>query len=309
MRCYAFYTLDVFTHQIFSGNPLAVFPDAHGLTGTQMQAIAREFNLSETVFVLPSVDPAHRPRLRIFTPVAELPFAGHPTIGAAWLLAVLGAIPLHEPTTMLHFEEGVGRVTVEVAVEQGQPTFVYLTAAQLPMQGPEPPEPAPLAELLSLTVADLDHGDWCPEAWSCGVPFLCVPLRDPAALAQATLRLDRWEATLANFWAPQVYPFCRDPDNPALFHVRMFAPALGVAEDPATGAAAVAFVGYLARRAGNVTGVRQWRLVQGVTMGRPSTLTVDADLVAGQPRTVRVGGTAVLVSKGELNVADEAGCG
>lgn len=306
MKRYAFHTLDVFTRQIFGGNPLAVLPDARGLTGTQMQAIAREFNLSETVFVLPPADPSHSQRLRIFTPAAELPFAGHPTIGAAWLLAALGAVPRREPTTTLHFEEGVGLVTVEIAVEQGQPTFVHLTAAQLPVQGPEPPEPARLAELLALTVADLADGDWRAEAWSCGVPFLCVPLCDQAALMRATLRLDRWSATLADGWAPQVYPFCRDPADSTLFHVRMFAPALGVAEDPATGAAAAAFAGYLARRVGDVTGVCRWRLVQGVAMGRPSTLTVEADLLAGQPRAVRVGGTAVLVGAGELNVPDEA---
>ena len=302
---YAFHTLDVFTRRIIGGNPLAVLPDARGLTGTRMQAIAREFNLSETVFVLPATQPAHARRLRIFTPAAELPFAGHPTIGAAWLLAALGAIPLEEPVTTIRFEEGVGPVTVEVTVENGQPIFARLTAAQLPVRGPAPPEPARLAELLALAVEDLDDGDWRPEAWSCGVPFLCVPLRDRAALARAKLRLDHWEATLAGYWAPQVYPFCRDPDDPALFHVRMFAPALGVAEDPATGAAAAAFAGYLARRTGDVTGPLRWMLIQGVDMGRPSALAVDADLVAGQPRAVRVGGTAVQVAAGELEAPEE----
>ena len=112
---YAFYTLDVFARQIFGGNPLAVLPDARGLTATQMQQIAREFNLSETVFVLPAVEPAHTRRLRIFTPAAELPFAGHPTLGAAWLLVAIGTIPARVPTTALVFEEGVGPVTVDVA--------------------------------------------------------------------------------------------------------------------------------------------------------------------------------------------------
>ncbi|MFO7641617.1 MAG: PhzF family phenazine biosynthesis protein [Candidatus Competibacteraceae bacterium] len=299
---YAFHTLDVFTRQIFGGNPLAVLPDARGLNETQMRAIAREFNLSETVFVLPPDHPTHARHLRIFTPAAELPFAGHPTLGAAWLLAALGAIPVREPATALVFEEGVGPVAVEIAIDRSQPTFARLTAAQLPLQGPEPPEAARLADMLALTVEDLADGEWRPEAWSCGVPFLYVPLRDRTALARARLRLDCWEATLAAFWAPQVYPFCRDPSDPALFHARMFAPALGVAEDPATGAAAAAFTGYLARRTGDVTGARQWRLVQGMDMGRPSALTVDADLVAGQPHTVRVGGAAVQVSTGELEV-------
>jgi len=302
---YAFYTLDVFTRQIFGGNPLAVLPDARGLTATQMQQIAREFNLSETVFVLPVVEPAHARRLRIFTPAAELPFAGHPTLGAGWLLVAIGTIPARVPTTALVFEEGVGPVRVDVAVENGQPTFARLTAARLPIQGPAPPDPARLADLLALAVTDLADGDWRPEAWSCGVPFLCVPLRDRAALRRARLRLDLWTTTLAAGWAPQVYPFCRDPTDPARFHARMFAPALGVAEDPATGAAAAAFAGYLAGRTGEITGTRQWTLSQGVEMGRPSTLTVEVDLVAGQPRAVRVGGTAVQVSAGALEIPEE----
>jgi trans-2,3-dihydro-3-hydroxyanthranilate isomerase len=299
---YAFHTLDVFTRQRFGGNPLAVVPDARGLTGADMQQVAREFNLSETVFVLPPERPAHTRRLRIFTPAAELPFAGHPTLGAAWLLAALGTIPLEEPATALVLEEGVGPVTVEIEVQNGQPTFARLTAARLPAPGPAPPDPARLADLLALTATDLDGGDWQPEAWSCGVPFLCVPLRDRAALSRARLRLDRWARTLADFWAPQVYPFCRDPTDPAVFHARMFAPALGVAEDPATGAAAAAFAGYLARRAGRATGARRWTVVQGMDMGRPGTLVVEADLDDGQPRAVRVGGAAVQVSMGELEV-------
>lgn len=137
---YVFHTLDVFTRQIFGGNPLAVLPDARGLSETQMRAIAREFNLSETVFVLPPDHPTHARRLRIFTPTGELPFAGHPTLGAAWLLAALGAIPVREPATALMFEEGVGPVAVEIAIDRSQPTFARLTAAQLPLQGPEPPE-------------------------------------------------------------------------------------------------------------------------------------------------------------------------
>ena len=303
---YRFHTLDVFTDQPFSGNPLAVLPEARGLTAAQMQILAREFNLSETVFILPPRDPAHTHALRIFTPTAELPFAGHPTLGAAWLLTVLGAIPLQEPTTTLVFEEGVGPVTVELTVDRGQPTFARLAAAQLPVQGPTPPEPALLAEALTLEVVDLVDGDWRPEAWSGGVPFLCVPLRNREALRRARLNGERWAATLAdNAWVSQVYPFCRDPADPARFHVRMFAPALGVAEDPATGAAAVAFAGYLARRAGNRTLRQCCQLLQGVDFGRPSQLRVEAELAEGQPRSVWVGGAAVLISTGEIAVPEQ----
>ena len=303
---YRFHTLDVFTDQPFSGNPLAVLPEACGLTAAQMQILAREFNLSETVFILPPRDPAHTHALRIFTPTAELPFAGHPTLGAAWLLTTLGAIPLQEPTTTVVFEEGVGPVTVELTVDRGQPTFARLAAAQLPVQGPTPPEPALLAEVLTLEIVDLVNGEGRPETWSGGVPFLCVPLRDRAALRRARLNQARWAALLADHvWMSQVYPFCGDPADPTQFHVRMFAPALGVAEDPATGAAAVAFAGYLARRVGDKTGWQRWQLTQGEDFGRPSRLTVEADLAEDQLRSVWVGGAAVLMSTGEIDVPEQ----
>lgn len=300
---YSFHTLDVFTRQRFGGNPLAVLPDARELTSERMQAIAREFNLSETVFVLPPDQPdRHACRLRIFTPAAELPFAGHPTIGAAWLLVAIGRIPLIDGSAAVIFEEGVGPVKVRVETEGGRPTFVRLTAAQLPVRGPEPPPVEALAEVLGLTAADIGIEDWLPEAWSCGVPFLFVPLRDREALRRARLRLDRWEAMLAGYWAPQVYPFTRDGIDPDRLHARMFAPGLGVAEDPATGAAAAAFAGYLAGRGSGWDGTQRWAIAQGEDMGRPSELVVEAEMTAGRIGAVRVGGAAVRVSEGWLNL-------
>ncbi|MDG4554380.1 MAG: PhzF family phenazine biosynthesis protein [Candidatus Competibacter sp.] len=298
---YSFHTLDVFTRRRFGGNPLAVLPDARGLSAKRMQAIAREFNLSETVFVLPPDQPdRHACRLRIFTPLAELPFAGHPTVGAAWLLAAIGRIPLSDGVASVWFEEGVGPVRVRVEAEQGRPAFVRLTAAQAPARGPEPPGPAFLAEILSLAPEEIRQDDWMPESWSCGVPFVCVPLRDREALRRARPRLDRWESVLAGFWAPQVYLFARDRTDPASLHARMFAPALGVAEDPATGAAAVALAGYLASRSEHREGTLGWTVFQGEDMDRPSELRVEAELAAGRVAAAHVGGAAVSVSEGWL---------
>ncbi len=152
---YKFYTADVFTDKIFGGNQLAVFPQAQGLTSDIMQQIAKEFNLSETVFVLPSENPQATRRLRIFTPGAEIPFAGHPTVGTAYVLSAISDIPLTGDTTTILFEEGVGLVPVTIRAENGQPIYTELTAAQLPEFGPEPPPQADLAAMLSLEVQDL----------------------------------------------------------------------------------------------------------------------------------------------------------
>ncbi len=157
MRC-RFITADVFTSRPLEGNPLAVFPDARGLSDQLMQQIAQEFNLSETVFVLPPAEPQNTRCLRIFTPRAELPFAGHPTVGAAYVLAALGEIPLTGPETRIVFEERVGPVPVLIRSEEGRPVFTQLTAAKLPEQGPTPPEAAELAEMLSLAPDDVLSG-------------------------------------------------------------------------------------------------------------------------------------------------------
>lgn len=298
-----FLTADVFTDQVFGGNPLAVFPDGTGLDDRRMQLIAREFNLSETVFVLPPEDPTHAARLRIFTPAAELPFAGHPTVGAAIVLAAIGAITLDGNVTDIVLEEGVGPIPVSIRARDGKPVFAQLTAAQLPEEGPAPPPAEALAEMVSLATADVLRGEDRPRAFSCGVPFLFLPLADRAALARARMRLDRWQALLASFWAPPVFMFCYgagggEPD----VHARMFSPGMGIAEDPATGSAVAALAGYLAEGSGRRDGTLRWRVSQGEDMGRPSLLELEADMADGNVSEVRVGGGAVIVSEGVFHV-------
>ncbi len=301
---YRFLTADVFTSVRFGGNPLAVFPDARGLGDLQMQQIAQEFNLSETVFVLPPVEPAHTRRLRIFTPARELPFAGHPTVGAAFVLAAIGEIALSGKHTSIVFEEGVGPVPVTLAAQDGQPVSATLTTAVPPTFGPPPPRNAALAALLGLHEDDLVTGDYAPQAVSCGVPFLFVPVRGRAALASIRLNRERWEQVLAIWWANQVYVLAFEPELPGShLRARMFAPAMGIIEDPATGSAAAALAGYLGARDAMQTGTLRWVVEQGFEMGRPSTLTVEADKVEGVITAVRVGGAAVLVSEGVMTVA------
>lgn len=308
---YRYLTADVFTDRPFGGNPLAVFPDARGISDARMQQTAREFNLSETVFVLPPEDPKHTRKLRIFTPGMELPFAGHPTVGTAFVLAAADEVPLDGAETRVVFEEGVGPVPVTIRAEGGRPVFSQLTAAKLPEVGPPPPAILELAEMLSLQPADLlddegaaegSSGD-SPEAVSCGVPFLYIPLRDRDAVRRARLRMDRWEAFAASSWATEVYVFARDPELPGShLRSRMFAPRMGVPEDPATGAATASFGGYLASRAPERDGTLHWVIEQGFEMGRPSILHLEVDKRDGRITAVRVGGSSVLMSEGWMEI-------
>lgn len=302
MPSFPFVTADVFTTRRFGGNQLAVFPHAQGLDAALMPRIAREFNFSETTFVLPPEDPRHTRRVRIFTPGGELPFAGHPTVGTAFVLAAIGDIALAGAETRIVFEEGVGPVPVMIRAENGGAGFAQLTVAQLPEVGPPPPATAALARALGLDAADVPAGPGV-EAVSCGVPFLFVPVRDRAALGRCRVRLDDFERALAGYWTAKVFAFCDEPElSGSHYRARMFAPGIGVPEDPATGSACAAFAGYLASRDPRRDGTLRWVVEQGFEMGRPSILEIEADKQAGAITAVRVGGNSVLVSRGEFMV-------
>ena len=299
MPRYRFHTLDVFTDTPFGGNPLAVVLDADDLSGESMQIIAAEFNLSETVFVLkPAKAGANRWKVRIFTPQTELPFAGHPTVGVSFLLARLKLVELNPADPAMVLEEGVGDVPVKVQSGQDGPRSTQMSAPRMPERGPEPPSRADLAAMLSLAEADLLPGH---AAYSCGVPFLFVPVRDREAIARAKLRTDRWEKLLSGWWAKSVFPFTTDTvSKEAQIHARMFAPAMGVTEDPATGSAASALAGFLHDQ-DRRDGTRRWLIEQGFEMGRPSHIEIEADIAGGKITAVRVGGSSVLISEGWLN--------
>lgn len=296
-------TCDVFTDRRFGGNQLAVFPDARGIDPALMPVIAREFNFSETTFVLPPDDPAHTRRVRIFTPGGELPFAGHPTVGTAHVLAAIGEIPLSGAETRIVFEEGVGPVPVVIRAESGRPTFAQLSVAQLPQVGPPPPDPATLAAMLSLAPGDLAGATMPSESVSCGTPFLFVPLRDRDAVARARVRTDLWERALAGYWTDMVMVFAMGGERPGSdIRARMFAPGISVPEDPATGSAVVGLGGYLASRDARRDGTLRWRVEQGFEMGRPSILDLEVDKRAGAITAVRVGGGTVMVCEGSMEL-------
>ncbi len=296
-----FYTLDVFTDRAFGGNPLAVFPDAAKIPEAALQSIALELNLSETVFVYPPTDPKHTRRVRIFTPVYEMPFAGHPTVGCSFALAALGEIPLDGEARIV-LEEGVGPVPVLVRGDFKRPTFAQLSVAKLPETGPPPPGRTHLAEMLSLDPSDILGGMTAPQAISCGFPFLLVPLRDLDAVRRARVRMDQWDAALKSYWAPDVMVFARDPERDGVIRARVFVPGQGIIEDPATGSAAAALGGYIGARDGAATAKLGYVVEQGFEIKRPSFIELEVDKVDGEVTAVRVGGSAVMVSEGVMDI-------
>jgi trans-2,3-dihydro-3-hydroxyanthranilate isomerase len=298
-----FVTLDVFTSTVFGGNQLAVFPDAGGIPEDALIRITREFNFSEVTFCYPPSNPANTRRVRIFTPGKEVPFAGHPTVGTAIALHVLGesgASPGADAKLVL--EEGVGPVPVTVRTGSGAP-FAQFAVAKLPEIGPPPPSRAVLAELLSIDAEDIQAAPMAPQNVSCGLPFLMVPLRSVDAVSRARVRIPTFEATLLASWATEIFVFAKDPDGgDAHMHARMFAPGINIAEDPATGSANACLAGYLAARAPRTDGAFAWTVDQGVEMGRPSRIEIEADKSAGVITAIRVGGNAVMVTAGTFTL-------
>lgn len=268
--------------------------DARGIDDATMQWVAREFNYSETTFVLPPSDPVHDARVRIFTPGGELPFAGHPTVGTAFALASLGRIA--PDIRDIVFEEGIGPVPVSIEHNaNGSVSLCTLTTAQEPafieaIDGQE------VAAMLGIA---LDAVQSSPEVWSCGVPFLVVPLAGINTLSAARLDLPRWRELLERRSTQKVYPVALAGSNS--LRVRMFAPGLGVPEDPATGSAAAALAGWLARQ-GGADGPQRWEILQGIEMGRSSTIAIDYDQSGRIATRVRVGGRAVMLARGTLIV-------
>ncbi len=295
-----FHTLDVFTTRPFAGNPLAVVLGADALSPAQMQVIAREFNLSETIFVQAPRDPAHRARVRIFFPTAEIPFAGHPTVGCAILLATQAA-PAGDFTTRLVLEEEAGLVPVEVT-RRGGVTEAEFTAPRLPVPHPGRAPADLVAAALDLAPGDILHGAHRPALWQGGPAFLYVPLRDRAALARARPIEPHWSALMAAGGVDSAYLYA--PGEGCDFQARMFSPGAGIPEDPATGSATAILAAQL-HAAGRVPpGTTRVTLRQGVEMGRRSDLVLTIDAEAAGPTAIRIRGAAVEIGAGRIRVPE-----
>ena len=298
-----FHTLDVFTNTALSGNPLAVVLDCDGLDSARMQAIAREFNLSETVFVLDPRDPVNTARLRIFTPSRELPFAGHPTIGTAILLAELRAPEmLAREDISVVLEEEVGPVACTVRHVKGAPPRARFDIPRLPQAGDALGPRAAIAAALGLDEADIGLPGHAPSRFSAGVPYAFVPVTGRAALARAAPRSVHWRDAFGpgGFGA---FLYCDEPAGKGhAWRARMFAPAFGIDEDPATGSAAAAFAGVLMAYAPPGDGDHALVIEQGFEMGRPSLITLGLVVENGTLKSASIGGEAVLLTQGIVDV-------
>jgi len=297
-------TVDVFTDRAFGGNPLAVVLDAGGLSTAQMQAIATEFNYSETTFVLPPQNPGHDAEVRIFTPVRELPFAGHPNVGTAFVLARRS----NEPWPRLLFEEKAGIVPVEIWREQGEVVGAELTAPQ-PLARLAKLSAEEVAACLSLTADGIKTDRHVPEAVGVGTPFVVAELHSRDALRRANPDAAAFGRTLPRGGAFSVYFYTRDipaAEAGCDLQARMFMRGTGgFSEDPATGSATVAAAALLATLDPLRDGELKLTVGQGFDMGRPSILRTTVEKEGGALLNAYVGGNCVQMMEGTFNLAGE----
>ena len=300
--------LDVFTSRPLAGNPLAVVLDAEGLDGAAMQRIAREFNLSETVFVRRAVHPTHSAEIRIFTPGHELPFAGHPTVGTAALLAEerFGDVETAIDAVVV-LEEKVGVVRAAVRLDPRRATYAEFDAPRLPAPlAIELPSKGAIADALGIDAADIGFENHVPSVWEAGVPFAFVPVSGLDAIRRARLDVAAWRK-VCDGEAQPVFVYCRETVNhDSRIHARMFDVGFGIGEDPATGSAAAAFAGAIFRFDAPPKGSHRLRIEQGFEMGRPSLIDLTLDVDGKQLTAVRIGGAAVRVAEGVLDIGDAA---
>ena len=293
---YTFHIVDVFSSTPFGGNQLAVLPDAAGLSTEGMQKIAREFNFGETAFVLPKKDPANTCRLRIFSPRAELDFAGHPTVGTACALVMKQHVPLSDPIRLI-LEENVGPVTVDVAQRNGafHGTLTLSGKIEAPTGAPSPTD---LAAVLSVEAAEVSQVFFS----GVGLPFCFAQLSSIEVVDRAAINRAAWAATLARAWSPHLFFFAGNLRDGGKLYARMCAPALGVEEDPATGSACAALVGAMASKSDFRGTTYRLSVLQGVSMGRRSEIEAEARKRDGVVTSVSVGGATTYIASGEIEV-------
>ncbi len=293
---------DVFTSEPLAGNALAVVFDADDLDTKRMQAIAREFNLSETVFIRSTKRPGYSAGLRIFTPARELPFAGHPTVGAAIAIAERNGVA---GSAIQVLEEQVGPVRAAVSLRKREPSFAEFDLPRLP----EPVEFGATREAVAVALGidpiEIGFENHKIAAWTAGVPYVTVPVAGLGVAARVLVNAEAWLALLPGTMAVPAAPFvyCRECiRHDSAFHGRMFAPWDGIAEDPATGSAVAAFAGQIMRFDEPVDGPSSFWVEQGMEMGRPSRIRLEIDVKGGVADAARIGGSAVKVAEGTLRV-------
>jgi trans-2,3-dihydro-3-hydroxyanthranilate isomerase len=297
-----FQTVDVFTAERFSGNPLAVVLNAEGLSTVQMQAIAAEFNLAETTFVLPPKDSAHTAEVRIFTPRAEMPFAGHPNVGTAFVLARAGtSYGRSISSDQVIFEEKAGLVPITLLKDGAAVTGARLASPQPLTLGAEIAVEL-IASACSLAVDDIETANHRPCIASCGAAFILAELKTPDALTKASPRTDIFRQQVSKHPATSILLYTQVDEDKIDIRARMFAPHHGIPEDPATGSANVALIGLLAKLKPEPDLQLSKRIAQGVEMGRPSLLHAEAEKRGGVVTATHIGGRCVPVMSGIIDL-------
>ena len=299
-----YYILDVFTERPFGGNPLAVVLEADRLTVPEMQAIAREFNLSETVFVLKATSPGHSARVRIFTPMREIPFAGHPTLGAAVLLAELRMGDFKgERDAIIALEEEIGSVRVGIRLREGAAAFGEFDAPKLPAEPEELSQPEELAAAIGLIPNEVGFENHKPMLLAGSSCFAYMPVSNLEAMSKLRISPVHWARAFTDRKVDGVYVYTRQcVRSHAAFHARMFAPDMGIPEDPATGSAAIGFARIIQVFDALPEGSHKRVVEQGLEMGRPSASQLVIACGRGRLDGVRSGGHAVRVAEGKLGV-------
>ena len=296
---YRYFVCDVFTTQMFSGNQLAVVPEAQGLSESQMQNIAKEFNFSETTFVFPP-EAGQTKKVRIYTPNTEVPFAGHPNIGTAFILAKDGAFGTFDTGKEVVFEEKAGLVPVKIKKDESGYIWCELSAPEILSIG-DPVSKSLVASVLTLNESEILTTTHPPQVASVGLPFLLVEISSVNSLIRAQIDVRKLELLIEKAGVSYIHLYCRNVENFDI-KARMFAPLDGVSEDPATGSANAALIGLLSQYENIDDSDKNWTISQGTEIGRPSVLYGRTQKQKGKVIGVWIGGHSVLVSEGILKL-------
>jgi len=303
---YNYYIADVFTRQIFSGAQIAVFPNADGLSNEHMQLLARELNLSETVFVFHPDSESTTRKMRIFSPLGEIDFAGHPIIATAYVLGCCGDINLTEAITHVVFEQNVGPIDVNISANQGNPVFVQFSRKISSIVDRFAPTDEELASFLSIKQSELDHKKYSPRLVSCGVPYLIVPVWSYETVRKAKFNFPAWSQSIAPQTAAQeILLFApKTPFSDSDFNARLLGPRIGINEDPPVGSAMPAFASYLCSFEHTRKGTHTFAVDRGDAQSRRSVINLEMDHKGQGLLTLRVGGEAVMFAQGTVMLPD-----
>jgi len=304
---YSYYIADVFTQRIFNGAQIAVFPHADGLEAETMAKIARELNLSETVFIFHHPEQANRRRMRIFSPLAELDFGGHPVIAAGYVLGVCGDIELSTSVTPVIFEQNAGAIEVNISSANGQPSFVQFSRTVRPLVDHFAPSDGELAQFLGIAQSELDHKKYSPRLVSCGFPYLVVPVWNYDTVRRARFNYAAWSQSIAPQTAAQeIMLFAPKSPNPdADFNVRLLGPRIGIHQDPPVGSAMPALCAYLCSFDHTQKGTHAFSVERGDDKTRRSVISLEMDNKREESLNIRIGGYAVLVAEGCIQLPEK----